>query len=51
MLLNVTADMLINDLNTLGFLFEALCTKDLLIYAESFNASLYHYKDYIRIKD
>ena len=45
-LLNLTADMLINDLNTLGFLFEALCTRDLRIYAEAFNANLYHYQDY-----
>lgn len=45
-LLNATQEMLINDLNTLGFLFEALCTRDLRIYAESFNANLYHYQDY-----
>lgn len=45
-LLNVSKDMLINDLNTLGFLFEALCERDLRIYAESFNAKLYHYQDY-----
>ncbi len=38
--------MLIKDLNTLGFLFEALCERDLRIYAESFNAKLYHYQDY-----
>ena len=34
------------DLNTLGFLFEALCERDLKIYAEAFDASLYHYQDY-----
>ena len=34
------------DLNTLGFLFEALCERDLKIYAEAFGASLYHYQDY-----
>ncbi|NLC44710.1 MAG: ATP-binding protein [Clostridiales bacterium] len=45
-LLNATHEMLINDLNTLGFLFEALCVRDLQIYAESFNAKLYHYQDY-----
>ena len=38
--------MLINDLQTLGFLFESLCERDLKIYAESFGASLYHYQDY-----
>ena len=45
-LLKATHEMLINDLNTLGFLFEALCERDMRIYAESFNANLYHYQDY-----
>lgn len=45
-LLNSTPEMLLNDLNTLGFLFEALCERDLKIYAESFDAELYHYQDY-----
>ena len=45
-LLNATPEMLLNDLNTLGFLFEALCERDLKIYAESFDAELYHYQDY-----
>ncbi len=45
-LLNATPQMLINDLQTLGFLFEALCERDLKIYAESFGASLFHYQDY-----
>ena len=44
--LNATPEMLLNDLNTLGFLFEALCERDLKIYAESFDADLYHYQDY-----
>lgn len=45
-LLNATPQMLINDLDTLGFLFEALCERDLKIYAQSFGAELYHYQDY-----
>ena len=45
-ILNSTPSMLINDLETLGFLFESLCVRDLRIYAESFNAQLYHYQDY-----
>lgn len=45
-LLNATPEMLLSDLNTLGFLFEALCERDLKIYAESFDAELYHYQDY-----
>ena len=39
-------DKLVNDLETAGFLFEALCERDLRIYAESFGAALYHYQDY-----
>lgn len=45
-LLNASENMLVNDLNSLGFLFEALCERDLRIYAESFNAKLFHYQDY-----
>lgn len=45
-LLNASPDKLLNDLETLGFLFEALVERDLRIYAESFEASLYHYQDY-----
>lgn len=46
-LLKVTPASLIGDLNTLGFLFEALCERDLKIYAESFGGALYHYQDYL----
>lgn len=45
-LLNATPQKLLNDLESLGFLFEALCERDLRIYAESFDARLYHYQDY-----
>ena len=46
-LLNIKAeDKLINDLNTFGFLFEAMVERDLKIYADSFNAKCYHYQDY-----
>ena len=45
-LLKVTPGRLIGDLETFGFLFEALCERDLKIYAESFGAALYHYQDY-----
>ena len=45
-LLKATPEKLINDLETLGFLFESLCERDLKIYAESFGAKLYHYQDY-----
>lgn len=45
-LLKATPAKLIGDLETFGFLFEALCERDLKIYAESFGAALYHYQDY-----
>ena len=45
-LLNATPEVLTGDLETLGFLFEALCERDLKIYSESFGANLYHYQDY-----
>lgn len=45
-LLKATPERLLNDLETLGFLFESLCERDLKIYAESFGAHLYHYQDY-----
>ena len=45
-LLKATPERLINDLETFGFLFEALVERDLKIYAESFDASLFHYQDY-----
>ena len=45
-LLGATPTGLLGDLETLGFLFEALCERDLRIYAESFGARLYHYRDY-----
>lgn len=45
-LLNITPNMLLNDLETLSFLFESLCERDLKIYAESIDAHVYHYQDY-----
>lgn len=33
------------DLNTFGYLFEALCIRDLRIYAQAYNAEIYHYHD------
>ena len=44
--LGVTASQLLHDLRTLSFLFEALCERDLKIYAAAANGKLYHYQDY-----
>lgn len=46
-LLNLSEESLVNDLNTFGFLFEALVERDLKIYADSFGAKVYHYQDYL----
>lgn len=43
--LSASVDMLLNDLNTFGFLFEALCEHDLKIYAESNEGALFHFRD------
>lgn len=36
---------LINDLNTMGFLFETMCVRDLRVYADAIDAKVYHYRD------
>lgn len=43
--LEATPEMLLNDLHTFGFLFEALCEHDLKIYAENNGGKLFHYRD------
>lgn len=43
--LEIGASDLMGDLNTFGFLFEALCERDLAIYAQSFGGTLKHYRD------
>lgn len=44
--LGVNTDLLMQDLKTFGFLFEALCERDLRIYAEAAGGHLFHYRDY-----
>jgi uncharacterized protein len=34
-----------NDFHTLGLLFESLCIRDLRVYADALNGSVYHYRD------
>ena len=43
--LGIGPNDLINDLNTFGFLFETLCVRDLRVYADALNGSVYHYRD------
>jgi predicted AAA+ superfamily ATPase len=46
-LLKVTPERLIGNLETFSLLFEAMCERDLKIYAQSFDANVYHYQDYL----
>ena len=34
-----------NDLKTMGFFFEAMCVRDLRVFAEALNGKVYHYRD------
>ncbi|HBP37423.1 MAG TPA: ATPase [Clostridiales bacterium] len=43
--LGASPERLLNDLNTYGFMFEAMCIRDLKIYADSFGAQVFHYRD------
>ena len=40
----VPADLM-NDLKTMGFFFEAMCVRDLRVFAEALNGKVYHYRD------
>ena len=43
--LRATPKRLLSDFKTFKFLFESLCIKDLRVYAESIDGSVYHYRD------
>lgn len=43
--LEMTEEMLIDDLNTYGFMFESMCERDLGVYASSFGGKQFHYRD------
>ena len=43
--LKVGKERLMKDLKTYGFFFEAMCERDLAIYARTFGAEQYHYRD------
>ena len=36
---------LINDLNTMGLLFETLCVRDLRVFASALDGQVYHFRD------
>ena len=43
--LGIGPNDLLDDLNTMGFLFENLCVRDLRIYADYLDGTVYHYRD------
>ncbi len=43
--LGLGPDDLLNDLQTMGFLFENLCIRDLRVYAQTIDGQVYHYRD------
>lgn len=43
--MNASPEQLLADLNTFGFLFESMCLRDLLVYADVHGARLSHYRD------
>ncbi|MBB1516537.1 ATP-binding protein [Tessaracoccus sp. MC1679] len=43
--LDASPAKLLRDLNTLGLLFESLAVRDVRVYAEAADASMYHYRD------
>lgn len=43
--LNITSKILLDDIKTFGFMFEALVERDLQIYMEYLDGKLYHFRD------
>jgi hypothetical protein len=43
--LGVGPNDLINDLNTMGLLFETMCVRDLRVFADAADGHVYHYRD------
>lgn len=43
--LGIGPDDLINDLETFGLLFETMCVRDLRVYADAIDGTVYHYRD------
>ncbi|MBR2540444.1 MAG: ATP-binding protein [Mogibacterium sp.] len=43
--LGIGPEDLLNDLNTMGLLFENLCVRDLRVYAEYMDGELYHFRE------
>ncbi len=43
--LHMNSDLLLQDFNTFGLLFESLCVRDLRVYSQPFSGEVCHYRD------
>jgi len=43
--LRISPEILMNDFNTFGLLFESLCVRDLRVYAQALDGEIFHYHD------
>lgn len=43
--LGIGPNDLINDLSAMGLFFESMCVRDLRVYADALDGSIYHYRD------
>lgn len=43
--LRTNPDKLLSDFNTFGFMFEALCSRDMRVYAQVIDGDVFHYRD------
>ena len=48
--LRADSGKLLNDFKTFGYLFESMCIRDLRIYADSLDGSVYHYRDQLNFE-
>ncbi|GAB1477312.1 DUF4143 domain-containing protein [Bacillota bacterium] len=43
--MGITAERLLHDFNTFGYLFESMCIRDLRVYADALDGEVFHYRD------
>jgi uncharacterized protein len=48
--LRADSGKLLSDFKTFGYFFESLCIRDLRIYADSLDGSVYHYRDQLNFE-
>ncbi len=44
-IMRMTPNIMLEDFNTFGFLFESLCIRDLRIYSQTLDGEVFHYRD------